>query len=438
MIIIVGIILRSFKEGIYKYDTKAERFFKDSILSTVYDPTDFVSGKLVRDNKTNNVWNFSRSSINIISPGEITNTPKIRRVPLSIATRNDVTGYENILQLNENHYLLGNNSGYYTLDINKVEINPFQTYISSIVSYDRIGDKGIRRISKNLDGNFKSDEHTIEISFYVPEYYKYLETEYQYQLIGIYDGWSEWSQNSVKLFENLPHGKYIFNVRAKIGDKISNNMASYSFSIAKPWYATNIMLAIYLFGVGLFLLFMHKVYTTHYRKQRALLIANNKRELEISQVQTEKEIINFKNEQLQVEFKNKSKELAASTMSMIRKNELLTTIKNELNSIPDKSLVKPVINIIDKSLKQNHDWELFQEAFNNADSGFLKKINKIHPSLTPNDLKLCAYLRLNLSSKEIAPLLNISSRSVEIKRYRLRKKLDLSHKDNLVNYIIEL
>jgi FixJ family two-component response regulator len=63
-----------------------------------------------------------------------------------------------------------------------------------------------------------------------------------------------------------------------------------------------------------------------------------------------------------------------------------------------------------------------REAFNNADKDFFKKIKSVHPTLTPNDLKLCAYLRLNLSSKEIGPLLNISVKSVEIKRYRLRKK----------------
>ena len=81
---------------------------------------------------------------------------------------------------------------------------------------------------------------------------------------------------------------------------------------------------------------------------------------------------------------------------------------------------------------------MFEEAFNNADKDFLKKVKSIHPSLTSNDLRLCAYLRSNLSSKEIAPLLNISSRSVEVKRYRLRKKMDLSHEANLTNYILEI
>jgi DNA-binding CsgD family transcriptional regulator len=81
---------------------------------------------------------------------------------------------------------------------------------------------------------------------------------------------------------------------------------------------------------------------------------------------------------------------------------------------------------------------MFQEAFNNADSDFLKKVKSLRTTLSPNDLRLCAYLRLNLSSKEIAPLLNISVRSVEIKRYRLRKKMDLPHEDSLVEYILKI
>ena len=68
----------------------------------------------------------------------------------------------------------------------------------------------------------------------------------------------------------------------------------------------------------------------------------------------------------------------------------------------------------------------------------ISKLETKHPNLTPNDLKLCAYLRLNLSSKEIAPLLNISPRSVEVKRYRLRKKMNLLPKSSLANYILDL
>ena len=161
--------------------------------------------------------------------------------------------------------------------------------------------------------------------------------------------------------------------------------------------------------------------------------------MQLAKAQNEKEIIRIKNVQLREEFRSKSNELAASTLSIIRKNELLAKVKEELiANAENKDFAKTIVDIIDKNLKKNDDWELFKEAFNNADRKFLKKLKKAHPQLTPNDIRLCAYLRLNLSSKEIAPLLNISPRSVEIKRYRLRKKMNLSHDDNLVDYILKL
>ena len=94
--------------------------------------------------------------------------------------------------------------------------------------------------------------------------------------------------------------------------------------------------------------------------------------------------------------------------------------------------------LIEKNLNSTKDWDFFKEAFNNADKDFLKRAKKLHPDLTHNNLKFCAYLRLNLTSKEIAPLLNISVKSVEIRRYRLRKKLNLSSKTNLTDYILSI
>jgi DNA-binding CsgD family transcriptional regulator len=123
---------------------------------------------------------------------------------------------------------------------------------------------------------------------------------------------------------------------------------------------------------------------------------------------------------------------------MIKKNQFLNMIKNELKKTKDDKQIKKVIKTIDSNLNNEDDWRFFEEAFNNADREFLKKIKSMHESLTKNDLKLCAYLRLNLSSKDIAPLLNISLRSVEIKRYRLRKKIQLSHNEGLTEYILSI
>ncbi len=82
----------------------------------------------------------------------------------------------------------------------------------------------------------------------------------------------------------------------------------------------------------------------------------------------------LKNEKLQNDIESKSRELGTSTMSIIKKNEILNTIKEELTAIKDESHVKPVLKIINKNLTDTNDWELFKEAFNNTDRDFLKKI----------------------------------------------------------------
>ena len=175
----------------------------------------------------------------------------------------------------------------------------------------------------------------------------------------------------------------------------------------------------------------------YYKGQKHKLLEKTKKETELRELENSQKIIKLNNDKLRSDIEAKNKELASSTMNLIKKNEFLNTIKKELKN-GDQKAITNVIKIIDRDLNNTDDWKMFQEAFNNADKKFLKKLKTKHSSLTPNDLRLCAYLRLNLSSKEIAPLLNISTKSVEVKRYRLRKKLDLEHDKNLTNYILEV
>jgi len=186
--------------------------------------------------------------------------------------------------------------------------------------------------------------------------------------------------------------------------------------------------------------YIHRAYLNFYHKQREKLIEENNRLLEIKELELEQQLMKIENEKLALDVDLKNKELAATSMSLISKNELLAFIKEDLKkNAEDSSLsVKSVIRTINKNITEEDSWKVFKEAFDSADKDFLKKIKQSHPLLTPNDLRLCAYLRLNLSSKEIAPLLNISLRSVEIKRYRLRKKMDLNHAQGLVEYILSV
>jgi DNA-binding NarL/FixJ family response regulator len=159
---------------------------------------------------------------------------------------------------------------------------------------------------------------------------------------------------------------------------------------------------------------------------------------------SEKEIIALKNEKLESEILGKNSELASVAMHLLQKGELLAKIREELghlrkssNEVPSEEL-KKLIRILNQESKMDKEWDQFAEYFDNTHSDFLKAVKEIHPSLSAHELKLCAYLRMNLSSKEMAQLMNISVRGVEISRYRLRKKLQVPTEINLNSYFSEV
>ncbi|MEQ8217949.1 MAG: triple tyrosine motif-containing protein [Arenibacter sp.] len=431
-----GDLLYSYNKGVFKFDSQSQQFIKDDFLSKVYTKDEYESGKMIVDEKDNKLWIFTKSNISYITTTGLTNTKRIKNIPLTSQVRKGIVEYENISGLGDDKYLIGTESGYFIVDINVPLTKDFPIYIGQVINSSNGTSKNPQNI--NLNGDFKSKQNNFDISYYTPNYNRYVNTQYQFQLIGIYDDWSDWSEQSTASFENLPHGSYTFNVRSKIGDNFSSNVSSYEFNIAKPWYISNVMLSLSALGILAFLILFSNFYKRYYRKQRQELMEKNEKALKLLQMQNAQEISKLKNEKLKAEFESKSNELAASLMSNVKKNELLRAVRDKLGVAKNNVVVKSVLDFIIKSLGKNNDWEIFEEAFNNADTDFFKNLKVLHPTLTPNDLKLCSYLRLNLSTKEMAVLLNITTRSVEIKRYRLRKKLNLEHDDNLVNYILQI
>ena len=430
-------LLFSYNEGVFKYNTLENQFLKDTVLSKLFKKEEYTSGRLVYNNKyTNTLWGFSETNLNYLSPDKLGSTPKINKISFSKSLPKGLTGYENISHLNNQKYLIGTSTGFIVVDLDKVKYNNHNININSVSVHNIENDRVI--VDKSNKGFFKNKQNNIEFTYSVAEFEKFLDTEYQYQLVEMYPKWSNWSDNSSALFKNLPHGEYIFKVRAKVGNTITQNEVSYSFTIDRPWYLTKIMIALYVFLALLFSFIMHNIYKRYYKQQREKFLLKSTLELELKELENKQQLMRFNNEKLRQDIDNKNRELGISTMSLIKKNEFLNSIKKELQSSEDNKSIKQVIKIIDKNLNNNDDWHVFEEAFNNADKDFLKKIKSIHPSLTSNDLRLCAYLRLNLSSKEIAPLLNISPRSVEVKRYRLRKKIELPHESSLTDYILEI
>jgi DNA-binding CsgD family transcriptional regulator len=336
--------------------------------------------------------------------------------------------------------LIGTTDGYNTININDLSFKNNKVFISSI-SVNSLNNKA-SYISIGDEGELKHDENNISINFSVAQFNKYIAAEYQYKLEGFQDNWSQWSNKSAVSFKNLSPGDYTFVVRSKIANTNLENTAVYNFTILKPWYLTNLALFIYLIGLVYLAYWINKRYQDYYHQQRAKLIEENNLLLEIKELENEQQLMKLRNDQLSMDVDAKNKELAVSTMSLIKKDELLSLIKEDLKKTADEenenTSIKSVISKISKNISNEDTWNVFKEAFDTVDKDFLKKLKSLHPALTPNDLRLCAYLRLNLSSKEIAPLLNISVRSVEIKRYRLRKKMNLSHENGLAEYILSV
>ena len=168
---------------------------------------------------------------------------------------------------------------------------------------------------------------------------------------------------------------------------------------------------------------------------------SQKQQFELEKLKTEKKLIAITKEKLELQIEQENNELAYSTYSNIQKNELLVELKNEiehLKKLKDSNLSKLLKSFekkINKELNDDNDWIKFEYHFKKAHPNFFKNLSTRHPKLTANDVRLCAFIKLNLSTKEAAYLLNINVRSLEMARYRLRKKLDIDKSIRLFNYI---
>ena len=427
------------KNGIFKLNENSKEFILEKSLSQIFKKDDYTSGKLISD-VSGKLWIFTKNYIHYFTQSKLSNQLKLNSIPIPNSLTNTMSGYENVSKISNSSYLVGTTDGYYILDINDLIFKNYTVSISSI-GVNKQNEK-ITYQAINEEGNFDNDENNITINYTVPEYNKYINSEFQFKLEGVQNEWSAWSSKSSSNFKNLSPGTYTFKVRAKTANTTPDLTASYNFVIAKPWYLTNLAILIYIILSISLAIYVHNLNKKFYQKQEQKLIEENNLLLEIKELESEQELMKLRNEKLSKDVDAKSKELAVSTMSLLKKNELLTLIKEDLKKTSEESnsnrSIKSVISTINKNINNEDTWNVFKEAFDTADKDFLKNMKQLHSGLTPNDLRLCAYLRLNLSSKEIAPLLNISVRSVEIKRYRLRKKMSLAHEDGLVEYILSV
>lgn len=428
-------ILYSNQEGIFLKKDGVNKFERNDQLSVLTETNGYTSGRMIKINE-NSFWLFTRKSLIQVLVEPINNSFETKVVLLPQNKRSEKRGYESLIRLQDDNYLLGTSQGYLLMDGNELTRSNNKLVIDRIIhSAPRVNNRLLDLKSLN---SIPHGANTLEFFFYTTEFDAFSNVKYQYRLLGSDDEWSQQFDTSNLIFENLDYGMYTLEIRGIINGILLDNVASVDFNIEPPFYFSTLAIIIYVILVIIGFFLINLFYRWYYKRKKNKELEKQKQQMEIDLLQSQKDLADLKNQQLNFDIESRNRELAVTTMAMIKKNETLNELKDQLDNLPTSKESKSLKKMLDKNLNSKQDWLTFEEAFNNADKDFFKKIKELHPSLTSGDLRLCVYLRLNLSSKEIAPLLNISPRSVEIKRYRLRKKLKLSREDSLSSYIVEI
>jgi ligand-binding sensor domain-containing protein/DNA-binding CsgD family transcriptional regulator len=454
---IKGKIVVATVKGIYEYDEKSGTMFPSPTYARVFGDRPI---RYLKDDARGNIW-FVQEKL----PGVADYSSKEPVIVYISELKNRIlSGFENIYPYNNQNIFIGAENGFYHINYEKYRqnIRPFKVYITAVKifagkdsvlygGYDTT-DSAVKAKTTAVSYTWNSFHFSYSASLYGLQ----PGIEYSYYLEGFDKGWSEWTKKPEKDYTNLPAGSYTFRLKAKNNSDNISDECSYTFAITPPWYRTIWSYILYAVIVVflLYCLFRYQAKKHQIKLVQRRLADQKKYEEEQKQMayqhqieleKSEKEIIRLQNEKLENEITHKNAELASSAMNLVHRKEFILKLKTELQQLQKSGKaaeempeLKKILKVLGDEEKLNDEWKQFSHHFNNVHSDFLNVLKERHPSLKPHELKLCAYLRMNLSTKEIAQLMSISVRGVEISRYRLRKKLGLLTETNLVEFLFDV
>lgn len=295
--------------------------------------------------------------------------------------------------------------------------------------------------------------NSLRIEFVMPEFRDQNGVEYLCRMENYDKQWVGPQQSTTKEYTKLSKGDYVFRVKARNLVDGAEREASIKITVLPAWYETWWAYIIYMIAACTAVYFivmrlkrMTEKELRRVRKEQERQIREQELRFKIDEEKKEKEIIKLRNDHLEVELKHKSGELADNAINLVRKNDMLQSIDTEMEELSKsvradaaKTVITKKISDIRRNIRthmvDDSNWDKFEENFNLVYDNFTQKLISRYADLKKNDLKLCVYLRMGLSSKEMASLLNTSVRSIETARYRLRKKLGLESGDNLLEFI---
>lgn len=431
-----GNIMVATKAGIYEYNTAKDRFGPSASMQPYFRE---MPVKYLREDANGNIWFVSDKT-----PG-VVDFRKRTTVYFPELKGKVVSGFEYIYPYNDENIFVGAEKGMYHINYKKY-VHTGEgpgVMISQVTMQDTVLYGGYWP-GEQAAGSLPNQFSNFRFEFAAPAQDQGDNIQYSYQLAGYDRSWSEWTNKTEKEYTNLPYGDYTFLVKSRNNLGNISEPARYAFRIRAAWYQT------VLAKTGYVLLLIAMIWWFYRRQQRRFAAQQKKHREEqahliymhkLEQENSEQQLVRLQNEKLAADVQFKNKELATATMNLVQRGKLLSHIKEELEETiknlepsPRKDFRK-VMRLFEEAENNEEDWQNFSHHFDEVHNNFLHNLKKQFPELTPTDMKLCAYLRLHLTTKEIAQSMGISVRGVETSRYRLRKKLNIPTDTGLHDFL---
>ena len=388
---------------------------------------------LLNENQT---YLLEADSFRLLSNSDLGYFSNDSNAKLFFSESGNMTQIANLYLANSNKPSIVDNTLVYNFDGGYV-IEPIRSYSISqeasqiSLDYFTVNGENYSNTLSEKPPKFKPHQNDLKIYLKNNKYATPLSQPF-FKLEGWDEKWLPIPQNGQVDFFNLNDEAYSFYIKSN-GKQHEGKLLS--FEIKPHWYESWLGAILYFIcGILVFWL-LHKRNEHQLHKKTEKIRLGQEQELE-------SERIKAKNDELEREVIYKSKMLANSAMTLVQKNKILNElkllIKKNREIIEDKKPHQKLLNLIDRNINSDQDWEIFEQNFAEVHKDFLTTLTEKYPKITSGDLKLAAYIKMNLSSKEIAPLLDISVRSVENKRYRLRKKMGIKHDGNLKEHLVRL
>ena len=440
------------RDGVYKKSTGTKFFERDTSFDSFFKKGGFPNA--IYQDEYRNLWCFVNETVMVLRYLEDGSYREIL-YPFLPLEKKLVNAFEFLYVDDKSNVFFGIEDGFahYSADELKSYNKPFAVHIRSFKEANDsvVYQRNVRGANQDVIPVFAFKRNAIEIDF-TASFYENRDLQYLCRLKGYENYSSGWQKGNQVNYANLHEGNYVFEVKAKNRYGVESLPLQFKFVVLPPWHrSVPVKIAfVVLFVVLLALVyyfFSRRIELSRHKekeKQQQRFKAREER-LKSAALESEKEMVKVRNEKLRGEMVFKEKELANSTINLIQKNELLSEIKAQLKKIVRirdfndlEKKIASLVKKIDKDIDNENNWEVFEMHFGQVHEEFLKRLAELHPDLSQREQKLSAFIRMGMSSKEIASLMNITTRAVENNRYKLRQKLGIEHGDNLSAYIAKL